>query len=107
MDYAAARFNFEGKFYDVAAFLCQQSIEKGLKALRLKRGKKLEKIHDLILLGKSVRLPKRLLNYCKEITAAYIYTRYPGLPRSKDMQKNSKNFIRQTEEILRWIKKRL
>ena len=77
------------------------------KAGHLKRGKKLEKIHDLILLGKSVRLPKRLLNYCKEITAAYIYTRYPGLPRSKDMQKNSKNFIRQTEEILRWIKKRL
>ena len=35
-DLNAAKINFDNKLFEVSAFLCQQSVEKALKALQLK-----------------------------------------------------------------------
>lgn len=102
-DLKQAKDNFKIKNYDLSAFLCQQAIEKGLKSILLKKENKIKKIHDLIELGKSANLPNNFLEYCKEITHAYIYSRYPDIEEPKDIKEISSNFIKHTQEILKWI----
>lgn len=63
-------------------FLAQQAIEKLLKALIIKHGGELEKIHDLVtLLQRIIKLEPGIEQFSKEIAAVthyYIETRYPG-----------------------------
>lgn len=82
-DIETAKFNYSGKFFDVAAFFSQQAAEKALKAVYLKKFNRIKKIHDLVILGKEVDLPQKYIGLCKELTAAYIYTRYRKYPRKK------------------------
>ena len=98
---------FKNKKYDGTTFYCQQSVEKGLKALYLKERSKIKKIHDLVELGKDVNLPQNLLDYCKELTLAYIYSRYPDIKLEKNIRSISANFLKYAKEILKWIKERL
>lgn len=106
-DLKAANYNHDGGLFDISAFLSQQAIEKALKALSLKKFKKINKVHDLVTLGKNVGLPVKFLNYCKEITAAYIYTRYPDIPKIENLEVTAKDFINQAEEILEWTRRLL
>lgn len=63
-------------------FLAQQAIEKLFKALLIKHGGELEKIHDLVTLLQRVRkFEPEIEQFSKEIavvTHYYIETRYPG-----------------------------
>jgi len=106
-DLDSAKYNFKGKKYDVSAFLCQQSAEKALKALLLKKSGKIRKIHDLVELGKEVGLSSELLNETKELTLAYTYARYPDIEEVKNLNKIAKKFLHVSEEILKWVKKQL
>jgi len=36
-DFSSSKKNFKKKIYYISAFLCQQSVEKGLKALYIKK----------------------------------------------------------------------
>lgn len=107
-DLEKARILHNNRKYDGAVFFCQQSVEKGLKALLLKEKDKIKRIHDLVELGKDVNLPKNFIDYCKELTLAYIYSRYPDIKEEKRKIKSiSFNFLKYAKEILKWIKKRL
>lgn len=106
-DLEKARILFNNKKYDGAVFYCQQSIEKALKSLFLKKNNKIKKIHDLIELGKDVKLPDNLLDYCKEITQSYVYSRYPDIEEPKDIKEISLSFIKNTGDILKWIEEQL
>jgi len=106
-DLEKARILFKNKKYDGTVFFCQQSIEKGLKAVMLKEKNTLKKIHDLVALGKEVALPSNLLEYCKEITSSYIYARYPDIEEQEDMEGIAKRFLIFSEEVLQWIRKKL
>src|SRR3989338_2615742 len=83
---------FKNEKYDGAVFFCQQSAEKGLKALALKEKGKIKKIHDLVELGRDVKLPENLIAYCKELTLSYIYSRYPDVEEEKNIKKIAGNF---------------
>jgi HEPN domain-containing protein len=76
-DMETARANFQQNIYDASAFFCQQAVEKALKALYIKKFKKLLKTHDLYLLGQKVGLPNNLLEICDKISPFYVETRYP------------------------------
>ena len=78
-DYDTAKFNFNGKKYNYAAFLCQQAVEKALKSLLLEKTGNIRKIHDLVELGKEVELSETLLGDVKQLTLAYIHSRYPDV----------------------------
>src|SRR3989344_7551777 len=106
-DLEKAKILFNNRKYDGAVFYCQQSIEKSQKSLFLKNNSRIKKIHDLVELGKDIKLPDNLLNYCKEITQSYIYSRYPDIEQPKNIKEISSNFISYTEQILKWIKKQL
>lgn len=106
-DFQAAKKNFDIKVYYVVAFLCQQAVEKGLKALYIKKFKELKKTHDLVALGNDVGLPKELIQYCKELSPAYIYTRYPDVIEFSNLDTVAKTFLVYTEEVLLWVEKKL
>ena len=46
MNLKVAQDNFNLKHYDYSAFLCQQTAEKALKSVALKKTGKIRKIHD-------------------------------------------------------------
>lgn len=106
-DLEKAEILFKNKKYDGTVFFCQQSVEKGLKTLSLKEKNKIRRIHDLTELGKDVNIPHNLLNYCKELTLSYLYSRYPDIEEEKDIKVISNDFLKYAKEILEWIEKKL
>lgn len=77
-DLEAARYNYEGDLHEVAAFLCQQSAEKALKALYIEKFGELLKTHDLHFLAKKLKAPAGIMDACKELSTYYVESRYPG-----------------------------
>lgn len=98
---------FNNKKYDGCVFFCQQSVEKGLKALLLKEKGIIKKIHDLVELGNENNLPDYLIDYCKEITLSYTYSRYPDIEEEKNIKSISTRFLKYSKEVLRWIEENL
>jgi len=106
-DYDNAKYNFHGGKYPLTTFLCQQTVEKALKALLIKKTGKFPKIHDLVRLGKLVELPQNLIDNVKELTLAYIYARYPDVKQESDLKEKAFNFLKTSEQILKWTKENL
>ena len=102
-----AEYNFKGERYKTTSFLCQQAVEKSCKALLLQKTGKLRKIHDLVELGKSIDLPSRLLDNCKELTLAYIYSRYPDVVPVDNLEEKSAHFLEIARGVLQWIEKKI
>ena len=112
IDFSTAKYNFKGKKYYMALFLCQQSIEKSLKALWLKKNnKEVPKTHDLMYFAKKLDLPENFNTVLEDLSSIYLESRYPDMsikiPGKKFSKEEAKNFIQETDKILRWIKKNL
>lgn len=103
-DFKSAKICFKNKQYSVCIFLCQQSVEKGLKALQLKKVGEVRKIHDLVELGNLVDAPIELMNKFKELTLAYVYTRYPDVTETKITKNKAFEFLKLNEDALKWLK---
>jgi HEPN domain-containing protein len=106
-DLDTAKILFRNSKYEDSAFFCQQAVEKGLKALLLKEKGRIEKIHDLVNLGRKVEIPDNFLEYAKELTLAYVYSRYPDVKKAENIRNISSKFLKYSEGILRWIEKKL
>lgn len=111
-DLDSALYNFDGKKYYVCAFLCQQSVEKALKALFLfeKKGE-VPQSHSLIYLATSTTIPKEYFSFLKELTPKFIDTRYPDasvdLPSRIYDKDNTNRLVIKSKEVLEWIYKKL
>jgi len=111
-DFDAAEYNFKGNKFYVAAFLCQQAVEKALKALFLyeKKGE-VPQSHSLIYLASNTSVPKSFYSFLKELTPKFVDTRYPDasvdLPSVIYDKENTKHIINKSREILKWVKNRL
>jgi len=106
-DIIAAEKSYNSSEYEWSAFQTQQAIEKALKAVILKKERKIIKIHDLVLLGKKAGLPDKLIGYCKEISIAYIYSRYPDVPKLDINESKFKDYLEEGKEIIKWVKKKI
>lgn len=110
-DLKSAQVNLKNKQYYVCAFLCQQSVEKALKSLLIKKTGKLIKIHDLLILGNKVDLPEHLLEKCDKLNGVYLDARYGdlggNLPSKKFKKKNSSEFLNTAKEVLKWSERNI
>tara|TARA_R110002111_G_scaffold177181_1_gene243195 strand:+ start:4109 stop:4498 length:390 start_codon:yes stop_codon:yes gene_type:complete len=111
-DFSDAEYSFKGARYSLAAFLCQQSVEKALKALFLFRKKiELPKSHSLIYFAEQTKVPKHFLSFLGELTPSFVTTRYPDvagdLPSKLYSKENTEPIIKKSREVLEWIKKQL
>lgn len=106
-DFETAKYNFNGEKLDAGLFFLQQSAEKSLKALYIKKFKSLFKTHDLVLLGKRLEAPFEIIDYCKKIAPAYSYTQYPDASTEEFDENEVNNYIKYCSEIISWVKKNL
>ncbi len=102
-DLEAARYNYKGDLYEVAAFLCQQSAEKALKALYIEKFHELVKTHDLHFLAKKLGAPSGIIDSCKELGTYFIESRYPG-GYAKFGAQNVMGALKKAEMVLEWAK---
>jgi len=76
LDSAEKNLNI-GEFY-LTAFLCQQSVEKSLKALYIHKLKESPgATHSLIFLGKEVGIPEGYYSTLRRLSPDFVITRYP------------------------------
>ena len=110
-DFKSAKNSFNIGDYYVASLLCQQSVEKGLKALYLKKFNSIKKIHNLVILAEDLKLPKKMIDECDNLNPIYIDTRYPDasgdLPHKEYTQDKSQYDLNAAEKILKWIRKKI
>ncbi|MEW5996674.1 MAG: HEPN domain-containing protein [Candidatus Micrarchaeota archaeon] len=102
-DFKAAKYNYEGDLYEVAAFLCQQSAEKALKAVYIEKFGELVKTHDLHFLGKKLGAPQEIMDSCKELSTYFVESRYPG-GYARFGAQNIMEALRKAGMVLEWAK---
>ena len=98
---------------NIAAFHCQQCLEKSFKAIIEETGKTVIKSHDLLRLqaATNIRLTDAELNLLGIINEVYIDARYPGdlglLPHGKPTTNEIETFIRFCERVHTELRKEL
>ncbi len=106
-DLGTAEYLFNGKRYEDASFFCQQSAEKALKAVLLKKKGKIIKIHDLVILAKHVQLDPALTKDCARLTFVYVDTRYPDTGTGRYTTTEVQADIESCRRILQWAEKNI
>jgi len=113
-DLKSAKVMQKGGQYLHVGFMCQQVVEKALKAAIAKTGALPPKTHDLLKLAKIAGLAgylneeqKQLL---KDLSPLNVEARYPSYKEAVARSLNKhicKEYIIQTEEMLKWIQEKL
>ena len=109
-DLETARHMLVTKRYIYVVFMCHLALEKMLKAHVTEVMQVAPpKIHNLIRLIQKCQLglPENYMDFVSKINAASIPTRYPeDIQRAiKDYPEAiARDYLRQTEEILKWLK---
>ncbi len=111
-DFDGAEYNFEGKKYYIAAFFCQQAVEKALKALFLHEKKgEMPQSHSLIYLATNTPIPQKYYSFLKELTPKFVHNHYPDayvdLPSRIHVTENTVGLIVRSKEVLEWIERKL
>lgn len=109
-DLITAKNSYKSRDYYASIFWCQQSVEKALKAIyNLIKEESPGPTHSLIFLASEIKLNKKFFSFLRELTPAYISTRYPDMadasPTEIYDEEMAKRFISKSEELLEWLKK--
>ena len=109
-DLNASKKNLEIKIYYLSVQCSHQATEKALKALHINNYKNMpEKTHDLIKLGKNVKIPEEYYEALYELNPELIQSRYPDAstiaPVKSYDESSAKLHLKKAREIIGWIKK--
>lgn len=112
IDLKSAEKNFEGEIYYVCAFLCQQAIEKIMKAVFMNKTKNSPpNIHNLRELGELIGLPPNLLSKARKLSRDFVISRYPDaagdVPAKVYDKEIAKEILRDAKELFTWLQKQL
>ena len=111
-DLKAAKAMLDARRYLWCAFICQQAIEKYLKAGYVKKFRRIPPyVHKLerLCVELKIEVPKELLKAIIDIDKYYISTRYPAYKESVSIKslKTAERIYNKTKEILKWLKEEL
>jgi HEPN domain-containing protein len=111
-DLRNAEKNIDVEAFEVAAFLCQQAIEKALKALYTHaRRKRAPATHSLTELGQELSAPKTMTEALATLSPDYVVSRYPdaanGVPGEIYTRRMAEERVAAAKEIWAWIEKQL
>lgn len=106
-DLDTALYNIKGKKFEAGLFFLQQSAEKALKSLYIKKFKELFKTHDLVILANRLNAPEGIIECCRKLSPIYFYTRYPSKEEVKNLENKVEDYVRCSKEIIKWIKEHL
>jgi len=107
LKFAKAGFR-ETKIPHDACFLCQQVVEKYLKAFILQNGQEFKKIHDLMkLLKKCILIDRNLeeiIDDCRKLNKYYSRARYPDDLFIDYTIEEAEEAIKSAERVVNFIK---
>jgi len=111
-DFNGAKYNYQGGIFYIAAFFCQQAVEKALKSLFLhEKNGEVPQSHSLIYLATNTSLPKEHYTFLRDLTPKFIDTRYPDaaidLPSRLYDKENTIILIEKSEKVLSWIRQKM
>ena len=113
-EFEMARYLFDGGYFKGACLHSQQSVEKAIKALLLKKGWTLEKTHNirrLVAIAEDYRVKINLTDEEIVFIDSIYRSRYPAeaglLPSGEPDQTEAKKALQIAEKVLSSVKKRL
>ena len=113
-DLATAEAMLKARRYLYVAYMCQQCIEKTLKAIIVESGRKALPIHNLVRLAEEAKVHSEMgqgnQNFLADLTPFAIEARYGDYRKSLSEiidRKKSKRCLLETKEIFKWLRKRL
>lgn len=107
-DLENAAKNIDFGAFEVAAFLCHQSLEKYLKAAYItKKQKRGPKTHSLHELGQMLDAPTKIATMLRALNPDYTVSRYPdaanGVPYEVYDEEIARAKLQTAREVARWI----
>jgi len=111
-DLTNARKNIGIGAYDVAAFLCHQSVEKYLKGAWIeKKRSRPPATHYLRELGEGLAIPAALASKLLFLNPDYTVARYPdaanGIPYELYDEDTAKAKVAAAEEVAEWVESQM
>lgn len=111
-DIKSAKVMLETNHYTWCAFICQQALEKCLKAVYVKKKNEIPPyIHKLERLCEILEIepPEDILEGIIRIDKYYIIARYPDYKKRVDIPTKdaAENIYRKTQEIYKWLREKL
>jgi len=110
-DFEVAELTFKSSRYLHTAFMCQQAIEKAVKAVYSGKFDKVPpKKHDLLALCRDTGIYEQLKDDWKDVLARlsslYILSRYPEdeLRKPRVNKELAERLLNKTREVLKWLK---
>jgi len=106
-DLMNAQILFRHKSYKGCVYHCHQAVEKMLKAIIIKNGMKINKIHDLISLSEKTGLefPIEITEFIDSLSPHYLPSKYPDVGFKFNYNKrNSSVLLKKTKEVFKWLK---
>ena len=96
--------------YLYVAYMCQQAVEKLLKAIMAYQGKENIPVHNLIRLSELAEIKDNLnseqFNFLAELTPYCIEARYGNYKKNLTEiinEEKAKEFCQKTQDIFRWL----
>ena len=113
-DWETARAMYKTGRYLYVVFMCQQAIEKTLKAILAFQGKEIKPIHHLSklaeLAGILQEFEEETLRLIENLSGYYLNSRYKetidALAKAIG-KKEAKNYLTKTEELIIWLTQKM
>ena len=108
----AAAMQVSGR-YLYTVFMCQQALEKLLKAIYLQqKGEEAPRTHNLVYLLGLLNLPQQSehLKLMTSLNTYYLEGRYPAYKQKLSQlldQPTAQDFLTKTEELFKWLRSQL
>lgn len=111
-DFESAKKNFEIKIYNVTLILCEQAVEKILKAYFIEKNKKTPpQVHSLEKLTELLNMEEELNELIVELDDYYFTLRYPDItdkvPYELCDKEDALLGLKKAEKIIELIKARI
>jgi HEPN domain-containing protein len=111
-DFRASKNSFASKDYHASVFSAHQAVEKCLKALYIQRENTASlRTHNLIELGKLLKVPPLTLNFLAKLSPEYSLSRYPdasyGIPAERYTPDIAREYLEGAEKVLAWVQSQI
>jgi HEPN domain-containing protein len=102
---------FKSRRYLYVAFMCQQALEKILKAMAIEKGKEVLRSHNLVRLAEVAEIyntmPIEYKDFLADLTPFAIEARYGDYRRSLSEiidRKMAKKYLEKTKRTYKWLR---
>lgn len=111
-DFQAAQRQLQVQLWEQCALLCEQAVEKYLKALHMhSTGREAPRTHKIAEFGEELGVPDEFSELLQQLEADYMTTRYPDVAVAAPFEAYTEQIARErlegTGEVIQWIKQQM